>query len=135
MREELVSQQICDTTIRPLEEYAGVYFNGVGNYRISIRVHNGKLVMRFERGKQIAYDLRHYHYDTFSWLISHDRNAVLGRFPVKRASYYLIRFEASGQTGVTIDSLIWALDDMVMEGKNFMRRSGRCCAASQRPRK
>lgn len=120
MRKELEDQQIPNTTARPLHDYVGLYFNDIGNYHIEISQQDGSLSVRFHKEKTISYKMTHYHYDTFSWLISHDHNAKVGRFPITRASFYLLKFDA--QHSCAIDSLIWIHDDLVLEGERFYKR-------------
>jgi CubicO group peptidase (beta-lactamase class C family) len=126
MGKELAEKQIPNTPVRPFSEYVGLYYNTLGNYHIAIFEKDEKLLMRFQREKNIAYDLTHYHYDTFSWLITHDRDAKLGRFPITRASFYLIDFTSYGEDDTQIDSLIWAHDDWVLEGERFFKKGGQC---------
>lgn len=122
MRKELKDNRIPNTAVRPFSEYVGVHYNGIGNYHIEIFQKDGKLLMRFQREKNIAYKMTHYRYDVFSWLITHDRDAKLGRFPITRASFYLIRFDCFNNTDARIDSLVWIHDDEVPEGEHFFKK-------------
>lgn len=124
MRRELAEKQIPKTLVRPLQKYVGTYCNRMDNYHVSVLERDGELLMRFQQEENIAYQLTHYHHDTFSWLISHERNAEVGRFPIRRASYYLIRFESHGANSESIDSLIWAHDDEVLNGERFFKEGG-----------
>ncbi|KAJ9650775.1 hypothetical protein H2198_009930 [Neophaeococcomyces mojaviensis] len=128
MRMELAEKQIPNTPVRLFGEYVGLYYNSIGNYHIEILTKDDKLLMRFQREKNIAYDLTHYHYDTFSWLITHDQDVKLGRFPVTRASFYLIEFNSHGPNDMKIDSLIWIHDDEVPEGERFFKKNGQCAS-------
>lgn len=123
MREELAKGQEPDTPMRPAQEYVGRYYNKIGNFHIEILKEDERLVMRFQWERKIGYDLTHYHWDTFSWLITHDQDAKLGRFPVTRASFYLIQFRSYRHPHKRIDSLIWIHDDKVPEGEPFFKQS------------
>jgi CubicO group peptidase (beta-lactamase class C family) len=124
MVEELAAAQIPNTPCRPLQVFVGTYYNVIGNYHIEIFLDGDELAMRFQREKIIAYKLKHYHYDTFSWILTHDQDVRVGRFPITRASFYLIRFEPSPEDASRIDRLVWAHDDEVLEGEVFFDREG-----------
>ncbi|KAK4550295.1 hypothetical protein LTR36_003262 [Oleoguttula mirabilis] len=126
MRKELADKQIPNTPIRPLSAYTGLYYNRIGNYCLAIVEKEGKLLLRFQGEKRITYKMTHYHHDTFSWLISHDHDAKLGRFPITRASFYLIKFDTYGPDDALVDSLIWVHDDEVLEGERFYKKDGQC---------
>ena len=126
MRTELAEKQVYNTPVRPFSKYVGEYYNIIGIYRLVIVAEQARLFMRFQKEKHIEYDLMHYHYDTFSWLITHDRNIKLGRFPITRASFYLIEFDSYGSDETEVDSLIWIHDDEVPEGERFYKKGGQC---------
>lgn len=66
--------------------------------------------------------MKHYHYDTFSWLLTRDETLRRGLFPMTMAKYYLLAFGQSedGQ----IDHVIWMHDPSVPQGETFKRLSG-----------
>ncbi|KAJ9604889.1 hypothetical protein H2200_010278 [Cladophialophora chaetospira] len=121
MERELMEKRELHTPMLPLERYVGRYYNIIGNYHIEVLIQDDRLVMRFQREKKIVYPLTHYHYNTFSWLLTHDEDVHVGRFPVTRASFYLIHFKSQGDDESGIDSLVWAHDDEVLDGETFFK--------------
>lgn len=124
MVKELAENQIPNTPVRPFSDYVGKYYNVIGDYHLEIFVQDGTLNLRFQKKRHFAYKLTHYHYDKFSWLLTHDENVRTGRFPITRASFYLIEFRSSGDDPMKIDSVVWAHDDMVLTGETFYKRDG-----------
>nr|POE47800.1 hypothetical protein CFP56_01129 [Quercus suber] len=121
MREELESKRTAGTTCRPLHAYCGSYYNRVGTYRIEVYQAGDQLKMCFQGDREFSYDLEHYHFDTFSWLLTRDEDAHYGRFPVTRASFYLFDFNMP-RVGSEAESVTWIDDTAVPQGEMFRRR-------------
>ncbi len=125
MIKELAKNRIPGTHCRSLHDFAGTYYNVIANYRIEIFLQRGKLSIRFQNGQDAFYELEHYHYDTFSWVLTHDQDVEVGRFPITRASFYLLKFLPANDNTSEIDRLVWAHDDEVLDGETFYKRPER----------
>lgn len=121
MAEELERSRIPNTPLRDLSDYVGSYFNVVKDWHMELWVEEDKLYMCHQNDWSQAYQLTHYNYDTFSWLLTRDETVRRGLFPVTMAEYYLLAF-GRGETG-QIDHVIWKHDPSVPEGETFKRLS------------
>jgi CubicO group peptidase (beta-lactamase class C family) len=119
MAADLEKERKPGTTPRGLQDYYGRYVNRLRNYEIEIFEADGQLRLRFQKQVCVTYPLVHYHYDTFSWLLTHDGNVGVGRFPITRASYYLVKFLESPDHVKLIDRLVWVHDDQYLTGDVF----------------
>ncbi|MCJ1434732.1 hypothetical protein MMC27_004102 [Xylographa pallens] len=122
MAEELEESRIPDTPVRELSSYEGSYYNVVKDWHMELWVEEGELHMCHQDDRSQAYQLKHYNYDSFSWLLSRDETARRGLFPVTWTEYYLLAF-GQGKDG-QIDHVIWKHDPSVPEGETFKRLSG-----------
>lgn len=121
MAEELERSRIPNTPLRDFSDYVGSYFNVVKDWHMELWVEEDKLYMCHQDDRSQAYQLKHYNYDTFSWLLTRDETVRRGLFPVTMAEYYLLAF-GRGETG-QIDHVIWKHDPSVPEGETFKRLS------------
>jgi CubicO group peptidase (beta-lactamase class C family) len=120
MKCELAEARVPNTQPKDLKEYVGKYWNKVHTYHIEVLCGDEGLLMCFQGEHDQLYELEHYHYDTFSWLLTRDEDVRLGRFPVTRANFYLLDFK--GQEGSDdIDRLVWVNDSCVPEGETFVK--------------
>jgi hypothetical protein len=94
VREELGAKRVPGTTAKPLDAYWSSFYNVVGTYRIDVFLKDGGLMMCFQGHRLASFYLEHYHYDSFSWLLSHDEDVRHGMFPITRATFYLFDFGA-----------------------------------------
>ena len=122
MAEELEDSRIPDTPVRVLLSYVGSYYNVVKDWHMELWVEEGELYMCHQDDRSQAYQLKHYNYDSFSWLLTRDETARRGLFPVTWTEYYLLAF-GQGKDG-QIDHVIWKHDPSVPEGETFKRLSG-----------
>lgn len=76
--------------------------------------------MCFQGDFDQPYELEHYHYDVFSWMLTRDEDVRLGRFPMTRPDFYLIQFKSDGKKD-DIHSLVWVNDSAVPAGEVFRR--------------
>ncbi|KAL8897524.1 MAG: hypothetical protein Q9207_007176 [Kuettlingeria erythrocarpa] len=127
MADELEKARIPDTPVRKLPDYEGSYYNAVKNWRMETWVEDGELYMCHQGDRSQSYRLEHYHYDTFSWLLTRDQSVRRGHFPVTQTEYYVLAF-GQGEGGV-IDHVIWKHDPSVPGGETFRRLPG---SASQK---
>ncbi|KAI9735120.1 MAG: hypothetical protein M1834_001708 [Cirrosporium novae-zelandiae] len=106
---ELDKERIPGTSHRRLSEYAGQYLNSTKNFSINIFKHNGGLGMSFQGLPDEVYNLQHYQYNTFSWLMTYNEAAKRGRYIADYQSrYYLIKFKA--RKDGPVEGLQWAWD-------------------------
>lgn len=62
-------------------------------------------MMCFQGELDQLYDLEHYHYNVFSWLLTGNEDVRRGRFPVTSPHFYLFDFKASAAAG-NVDGLV-----------------------------
>ncbi|KAK3933594.1 beta-lactamase/transpeptidase-like protein [Diplogelasinospora grovesii] len=94
LHRSLSRQRIDGTSPKPLESYAGKYWNHVGNWHMDIYLEDGGLVMAFQGDRKNSHALRHYNYDVFTWLLSQDENVAIGRFPYTSQGQWLLNFQS-----------------------------------------
>ncbi|KAF6229947.1 hypothetical protein HO133_004284 [Letharia lupina] len=116
---QLEEQRIPNTLHRSIEQYAGGYFNSIGDYYLDIFVEDGELFMCMQGDRTQTYKLNHYHNDTFSWLLTWDENAHRGRFRVPSPEYYLLRFQAQDES---IYAIKWSIDPDIPNGQLFSKQ-------------
>ena len=104
MTKELERSRILNTPLGELSDYVGSYFNVVKVWHMKLWVEEDKLYTCHQNDRSQAYQLKHYNYDTFSWLLTRDKTVRRGLFPVTMAEYYLLAF-VRGETG-QIDHVI-----------------------------
>ena len=121
MAEELGRSRIPNTPLGELSDYVESHFNVVKDRHMELRVEGDELYMCHQDERSQAYQLKHYNYDTFSWLLTRDKTVRRGLFPVTMAEYYLLAF-GRDETG-QIDHVIWKHDPSVPEGETFKRLS------------
>ncbi|KAL9103693.1 MAG: hypothetical protein Q9163_001287 [Psora crenata] len=122
MAEELEHTRIPNTPVRELCEYAGSYYNIVKNWHMEIWIEQDVLHMCHQDNRKKPYQLKHYNFDTFSWLLTRNETVKRGLFPVTNAEYYLLAFGQNKNR--QIDKVTWKHDPSVPEGETFMRLSG-----------
>lgn len=92
MATELDQNRIPGTQARELSQYAGSYLNIIKNWHIYFFVQDNDLCMCHQDDHSQSYRLEHYHYDTFSWLLTRDETAHRGLFPMTVSDRYLLTF-------------------------------------------
>ncbi|MCJ1398273.1 hypothetical protein MMC11_001470 [Xylographa trunciseda] len=122
MAEKLEESLIPDTPMRELSSYEGSYYNIVKDWQMEIWLEERELYMCHQDDRSQSYQLKHYNYDTFSWLLTRNETVRRGLFPVTLTEYYLLAF-GQGQDG-QIDHVIWKHDPSVPKGETFKRLSG-----------
>ena len=89
----------------PLEAYVGKYHNNITSFWIEICQVGDGLTMAFMGLEPETYELRHYHYDTFTWIMPFNEAARRGRFVhYYTADHFLIKFEGTERG---IDRFLW----------------------------
>ena len=71
---ELDALKKRDATPRPLEQYAGDYYNSIGNLRLQIKLESQELFLLFQGLPSEAYALHHLHSDTFHWHVPYNED-------------------------------------------------------------
>lgn len=111
LKAELEWYRIPGTHPRPLSSYEGRFWNGLHNFFIDVAVSDtGALQMKWQGLDSQSYELHHYHYDVFSWLMSPEemvKRAMVVQF--HPAEYYLLEF-GSDKNGDQVDYLKWSTD-------------------------
>ena len=121
MHSTLDSQRVQNT--RPsfdLGQYVGRYFNPIKNFFVEVTQLEDGLHLAFQGRESQSHPLRHYHYDTFTWLMTHDEAGKRARLMVNySAGFYLLRFGVSllGR----VDRLYWGIENTFPEAETFMK--------------
>ena len=118
MREHLETRRVPNTTHKPLGSYVGVYWNLIANWCIEVFEETGCLKMCFQQQRDESYELHHYHYNTFSWLLTRDEDVRKGRFPVTDPDMYLMDFRLDTDAEIG-RKVVWKHDPDVPNGEIF----------------
>ena len=105
--------------LRPLQEYAGRYYNLVRNWFIEVTAVGTGLFFSFQGLPTQIHRLKHHGIDTFNWLLTEDESMRLGRWPDLDIPTYVFKFEADRPGRIAI--LRWEHDPDVLDGEIFMR--------------
>ncbi|KAK7709741.1 hypothetical protein SLS64_005982 [Diaporthe eres] len=94
LKAELHLFRVPGTHARPLSSYEGRFWNELHNFFIDIAVSDtGPLQMKWQGLDSQSYELHHYHYDVFSWLMSPEEMVKRARIiQFHPAEYYLLEF-------------------------------------------
>lgn len=123
MEGKLEQEREANTTHKALEAYTGSYINEAGDFIVDVRKKNEDVLeVLFQGLESQAWDMRHYHHDTFLWLTSRDEQAKRARFTYSGPKIYKIIFNAS--EGDTIDGLCWAHDPKVPVTEQWFGKVG-----------
>jgi hypothetical protein len=129
MIKELEEQRVQGTAAKPLHAYVGKYYNSIHNFFIEISLVNDSLYLAFQGGRDNqVWKMEHYHYDTFTWLMSRDEAIKHSRFPYAGKDLYKIEFKASKDE--KINSLLWAHEVGWHHSEEFMREDGEATTIS-----
>ncbi|KAK0516009.1 hypothetical protein JMJ35_002043 [Cladonia borealis] len=117
----LDSQRVQNTKSSfDLGQYVGRYFNPIKNFFVEVTLLRDGLHLAFQGRKSQSHPLRHYHYDTFTWLMTHDEAAKRARLMVNYpANYYLLQFGVSLHGRV--DRLYWVIENTFPEAETFLK--------------
>ena len=120
--EKLAAEQERDTPVKPLEEYAGKYFNKAGNFFLEVTVSGDGtgLVMAPQGFLNTAYQLHHYHHDVFSWDCDRDAESKEALYPQFAIGLHRVLFQTD-EAGKVV-SLNWQIDKAIPEGEVFEKK-------------
>lgn len=106
---------------RPFAQYAGRYFNSVGNFVIDISAKSVHLHMIVQDIDAVSYDLFPYSGETFCWgppnREAEEANQAM--FPRAHSGFHKVEFHA--ESDGNIDSLVWPHDPDIPTGETFTR--------------
>jgi CubicO group peptidase (beta-lactamase class C family) len=114
----LAAKQILNTSHRPLPEYAGKYYNSNGLWFLEVFIEEDGLRFCMKGDRRYVYKLSHFHYESFSWIMTRDELVRLGRFPNNFPDMYLLEFTISENA---IHGLYWHNDRGITERQFFKR--------------
>ena len=92
--EELEKGRVLGTTSRSVNSYLGRYHWAYPGYYIDIEANGDGLRLVIMGREDQKYDLEHYHYNTFTWLMKDDEEMRRGRF-IQSTNTYKIIFNAN----------------------------------------
>jgi hypothetical protein len=90
--DELHKRREKGTSHLDLEAYTGRYWNALHNFHIDVSIRHSCLYMNFQGIANETYELRHYHHHSWTWNVSHNETARLGRYPNRPWISYIIQF-------------------------------------------
>ncbi|KAJ8129780.1 hypothetical protein O1611_g3849 [Lasiodiplodia mahajangana] len=114
----------------PLPEYAGRYFNSIGNWFIEVTHDADGLAFSFQGRPTQEHRLEIFGQDTFSWCLTEEQSRKRGRWPDLDATIYIFHF-ATGNDG-SIETLRWEHDSDVIGGEVFVKAKQNEGASSSR---
>ena len=123
MAEKLEADRIPNTPQRKNSEYTGSYYNAVEDYYLDIYEKDGELYLCHQGDKSQSYRLKHFNYDSFSWLLTGDECARRGLFPDTNFDFYILRFGVDEHDN--IDHVVWKHDPSVPQGETFRQQKSR----------
>ncbi|PVH81583.1 beta-lactamase/transpeptidase-like protein [Cadophora sp. DSE1049] len=88
----LESARVPGTSPKPLQEYEGRYYWSSRSYFVDIFVKDETLTVRFVDRSDQEYTMKHYHYDTFTWLMTDEEKGKRGRY-IQATGAYIFIFE------------------------------------------
>ena len=77
--------------------------------------------MYFQGNREQYYQLYHYQFDQFSWLLTRNEVVHRAQFPSTYLDIYIFRFETNDRG--TVDRVIWRLDLLLPGGEKFMKQN------------
>ncbi len=121
MRSKLDKGRVPNTSPSfPLHAYCGRYQSPLSSFSLEISQREEGLFLAFQGLQSQMNRLRHYHFDTFTWLMTHDEAASQARLMVNfPADFYLLRFGMSIHGN--IDRLYWIIENTGPEPETFLR--------------
>jgi CubicO group peptidase (beta-lactamase class C family) len=121
MNQTLEKNRILGTSPRELERYVGQYYNSIKNFFIETYIEDGELHFAFQglRDHQ-SWPLKHYNYDTFSWIISRDECVKRARFAAASPGLYLLEFVPNEDN---IVALRWKHEPASKQAEEFTKAS------------
>ncbi|KAM0445942.1 hypothetical protein ACHAO4_009529 [Trichoderma viride] len=97
---ELESSRVPNTSPKPLKEYRGRYSWKSKSFFVDVFVEDDKLKFQVMGRSDQIYGLEHYHYNTFTWLMTDDEEAERARY-VQAAGAYKFVFQTNDIDRVT----------------------------------
>lgn len=116
----LAKDRVSNTSSRPLSSYSGKYYNSARDWHMEIYQEQDQLYMCIQGDRQLSYLLKHHHYDSFSWVLSQDENARLGRWPVTSPEFYLLEFQTNGDI---VTDVLWIFDADIPQGQTLAKEA------------
>jgi CubicO group peptidase (beta-lactamase class C family) len=125
LNKTLESKRIPGTHPKLLHSYTGRYYNSIRNFFLDVYVNDEEKLLHFSfqglRDHQ-SWPLKHYHYDTFSWLMSRNECVKRARFAVATEGLYLFKFiPAQDETDNDIIALEWAHEGGNTQAETFVK--------------
>lgn len=120
LKKKIADAQPRGTPIKPLEAYAGRYYNAINTFFIDVAVEGDGLHMWCQGYENVDYLLYHYNHDIFAWEANRDADIKKGIFPKWYEGFHIVKFLSN--KGGSIDSLSWGHDGMVPQGEVFHKK-------------
>ncbi|KAF5565556.1 beta-lactamase family [Fusarium napiforme] len=122
IEDELQKRRESGTSHLDPEAYTGRYWNDLRNFRIDVKVLNGRLYMNFQGIASETFELRHYHHHSWTWNVTHNETAKLGRHPNRPWMPYIIEFDCGENKEA--QALLWKYDEEHLEPRVFKLEEG-----------
>ena len=87
---ELESSKVSGTSPKPLKDYEGKYYWTSKSFFVDVFVEGDSLKFRVVGRSDQVYELEHYHYDTFTWLMTDDEEAEKARYVQGTGAYKFV---------------------------------------------
>ncbi|PVI00850.1 beta-lactamase/transpeptidase-like protein [Periconia macrospinosa] len=111
--DNLSREQNKRTSPRPLEQYAGTYWDQLRTFKIEVVLEDGQLYWLFQGLDSEKFALKHYENDCFTWLAPRNELLKRGRWVGwdQGLEFWQVSFQ-TGQNG-KVDTLLWSHDNGV----------------------
>ena len=101
---DLEKRRVLGTEPKPVSSYIGRYYWTCPHYYIDIDADGDSLKMVIMGREDQKYHLKHYHFDTFTWLMTDDEEMRRGRF-IQSTETYKVIFHCNERG--EIDTFTW----------------------------
>lgn len=118
---KLREEKESGTTPKSLDQYAGRYYNKLGNFFLDISIDGEGLQMAPQGCEAASYSLHHYHNDVFAWDCDRDAESKEALYPQISIGFHRVKFEADESGNVV--QLNWQIDKAILEGETFFKQA------------
>ncbi|KAF5600689.1 beta-lactamase transpeptidase [Fusarium pseudoanthophilum] len=122
IEDELQKRRERGTSHLDLKAYTGRYWNALHNFHIDVSIRNSHLYMTFQGIGNETYELKHYYHHSWTWNVSHNETAKLGRYPNRPWISYIIEFDCGEHEEA--QALLWKYDEEHPEPGVFKLEEG-----------
>jgi len=91
--QKIVKRRVNGTKPKSLDEYVGKYWNDIGNWHMDVFIEKNTLNIAFQGDRKHSHAIKHHTNNIFTWLLTQDENAAVGRFTYTSPGQWLLNFQ------------------------------------------